>query len=545
MSSVNTINSGLVELSPIMKKLDEIIGKAKNELLILPPSLQPPSLPQPCTSPIVQHWEEPNSQLSKLNNEQNNHQPSPTIEVEVQTNSPIHLQSSSPSKSRLTPLVMKIQPAPVSDLLDSVNWLSDSNLDGPVLPDSMSFSMPIPIKKPIFTTNSMPTYKNTIELSKRSNTTSCIPSFELSDPISQNSSSPIKQPIAKPITQEAPPKPRTTTRKAKTVATMSDENGFLYTAKQLREANRVTRKKDELLSEMLIHFPNHIYNSHFKNDDVRSIMEFMTVETYETEYPIIYWTRKLTARYNKSNDVFIPCPPTRIMEKTIVLYYKAENLVRKLYDKSLPTDIKECLRYLKQRENLNYNTIIIIEGYEQYLRKLKNVENNNFRLEVLRRLQTDEHSKKRKLDSNLIQLSQKEVQDLINSSQIELGVNFFPIKSNQEVVEWMYSFTYTIAFALYDKWERNQSLANLGIVKSGTDAKSTYINSICHFKLMTKVKAERLHGFHASLYSMYKSFQQTGGLGNDGYGRNIIPPTAEQALCRTLLSDDPNEVVRK
>ena len=50
------------------------------------------------------------------------------------------------------------------------------------------------------------------------------------------------------------------------------------------------------------------------------------------------------------------------------------------------------------------------------------------------------------------------------------------VRAKQESIMWLNSFTHMIGQSLYDKFERNQGLANLGNVKSGADTKSTFCN---------------------------------------------------------------------
>lgn len=537
---MNTQSTRLVSLLPILLKLDELIAATNQEPItstkhdLISTTNQEPISRSVCISAI----QEPSFKSGSIANNQEQIAKSGCVpkSTSVQVSSLPILQTDQP-----------LQPSHLPSLLDTVNWLSESDLDDLGFPEPISLPEPMLLPKTIsFTVVPKSPNSNLFPAHtaiKRSNTTG---TFLLSDPISQSSSSPVKLPLFDYVPQAEPQPKRRNTRKLKPSTTITDENGFLYTTKQLKEANRVTRKKEELLSEMCLHFPRHLYDNYFNDDDVKSVMEHIAIEHYESEYPIIYWTRRLTSRYDKINDIFIPCHPTEVMEKTILIYFKAENLIHKLYDKTLSTEIENCLKYMKKREEtLDYHVIVIIEGYDQYLRKLKNIENNKFREDVLKRLNFDKRGKKRKHCSSSIQLSPKEVQDLINDLQVELGVNFFPIKSNQEVIEWMYSFSFTIANSLYDKWERNQSLSNLGKVKTGTDAKSTYLNSLQQFKSMSAPKAERLYGFHSTMYSIYESFRKSGCLGNDEHGRSLVPPLLEESLRRTFMSDDPNEVVRK
>jgi hypothetical protein len=407
-------------------------------------------------------------------------------------------------------------PSSISLPLDLGHWLSESDLD--VIPTT---TLILQAKDSSISTN--------VTL-RRS---------QPSDPISEFSSSPIKQ----------PPQHRQRIVKSKaSVSTSSasvsaSNNGYLYTPRELREANKVTRKREELLSEMTINIPKHIIDENFKVDTIKKVFEFSNVETYDSALPIIFWKRHIKAEYNSCNDVFIPCEAKTIFEKTIVLYYKAHDFFAMVKDGTLGEEISRCIAAAKNYQDLDYSVIIIIEGYDQYINKLKNHENKRFRDGILLRLNGLEKDKRRKSNDSLIDLSQKEIEDLINQTQIEIGVNIFPTRSNQEVIEWLHSFTYTISFALYDKWERNQSLANLGRVKSGTDQKSTFINSFCQFRLMTEPKAERLHGFHPTMYSIYNELRQKGNLGTDEYNRGLVPPSAGIAIRRAFLSDDPEEVV--
>ena len=393
--------------------------------------------------------------------------------------------------------------------VDLRHWLSESDLD------VMSTTLFPQSKK-----TSISTQNHSLRISQPS------------DPISEYSSSPIKQPL-----QQVQ---RIVKLKAKESIS---NNGFMYTPRELREANKVTKKKDELLSEMTINFPKHVIDENFTFDTIKQVFEFSNVETYECSLPIIFWKRRIKAEYDSSHDVFIPCEPKTVVEKTIALYYKAQEFFAKLKDGSIDDEITQSIAVAKKQQDLDYSVIVIIEGYDQYINKLKNNENKRFRDGILLQLKGTEKSKRNKPNDSLVDLSQKQIEDLINKTQIEVGVNIFPIRSNQEVIEWLHSFTYTISFALYDKWERNQSLANLGRVKSGTDSKSTFINSFCQFRLMTEPKAERLYGFHSTMYSIYNKLKQDGSLGSDEYNRGLVPPSTGVAIRRAFLSDNPDEVV--
>jgi crossover junction endonuclease EME1 len=347
---------------------------------------------------------------------------------------------------------------------------------------------------------------------------------ELSDPISE-SSSPLK-----------------TNKKSAGVPKQAE---FTYTPKDLKEANKVTRKKEELMSEMILKVSHRLY-SDLEESRLKSIFMESTVESFPSQIPMIFWKRKVLARYNPDTDTFVPCPVLYIHEKTVVLYYKAEEFIEKAQTGSLKTDCEFSLSLLRRAdEKIQYKVIIIVEGYDQLVLKLKNIENLKYKNEVLKRLNPNETIRTTKTKCGVFGTTLREVEYLFNKTQLEIGVNIFPVRTPVEGINWLYSFTYTIAFSLYDKFERNHSLANLGTVRSGTDTKSTFVQTLRQFKLMTEPKAEKLFGQYSSLFAIYTELQSKGTLGKDGSGKNFVPPSADNAMKKTFLAENADGLINE
>lgn len=322
-----------------------------------------------------------------------------------------------------------------------------------------------------------------------------------------------------------------------------------YSKKELNEANKVTRKKEDLLSEMVIQIPSLLYDRDFEDEYMKQIFIEPKVEKTNSNLPIISWKRKVKARYDAERDVFIPCEPTEINEKNIVIYYKAKDFVNSLIEGTISLLLDECKTEAK-RHNLSSGShiIIIVEGYVQFLTKIRNMEDKRYKKAVLDKLNPndgDTGNKRLKKQEDGVSLSPKEIDQLVNESQVRLSVNIFPVKNNKDAINWLQSFTYTIAYALYDKFERNISLANLGTVKSGTDTKSTYFQTVKQFRLMTEPKIEKLYGFYTSIFALYSRFQTNDTLGKDNFGKNIVPPSTESAMKKLFTSEDPNDVVHE
>lgn len=317
----------------------------------------------------------------------------------------------------------------------------------------------------------------------------------------------------------------------------SADPAYKYSDKELKHANRTHRTKDELLSEMILQISQELYNDQFEKEYMKQQFIETEIRPIENPLPIINWKRKVKANYDERKDVFIPCEPKETTENCTVLYYQAEELISKIRNGFINNTIDAC----------EGNIIILVEGYQNYLTKAKNAENKRYTDAVKENLNKetgDNSQRSRKRNTGIeIDLTAKEIEHLLNKLQFELNLNIIPVKNNNDGIDWLLSFTYTIAFALYDKFERNSSLANLGVVKSGKDYKSTFIQSMNHFKLMTPLKSERLFGYYQSLQSIFDRFNKGKDLGKDDSGKTIVPPSTEKAMKNFFTSDDPNEII--
>ena len=116
------------------------------------------------------------------------------------------------------------------------------------------------------------------------------------------------------------------------------------------------------------------------------------------------------------------------------------------------------------------------------------------------------------------------------------------MRTAQEAIDWLHSFTYTIGSSLYDKFQRNSSLANIGTVRLGSDRRTTFIELLKKFNLMTQPRAEKLYEYYTSPIAMYKRFLKSDTLGTVN-GKNIVPPSANAAMKRVFTATDPSQVI--
>lgn len=352
--------------------------------------------------------------------------------------------------------------------------------------------------------------------------------------------------------------PKKKTRKATKVSksskkrSKSKEESTLggFSKKQLREVNKAVRKKEELLSEMILHVSQQVYETEVDKNYLLEKFTESNVEPFASSLPIIYWRRKLGARYDAEKDIFLPCETSYRMERTFIIFLKGNDFIESLVTKNLELLIVECKNFMNQQfSELNYHPILVVRGYQQSLSKIRSLEEKKYKRAVLQSMNQNLplhcSSKSKNQASDGDSLTDREIENLVNEHQMHLNFNFFPMRTTQESIDWMHSFTHTIANSLYDKYERNMDLSSIGSVKSGSDPKTTFLQSIKMFKLMTTPKTERLYNFYKNLVDIHSRYQKSNSLGTDFLHKNIVPPSVDEAMHRFFTSADPNEVIHE
>ena len=378
-------------------------------------------------------------------------------------------------------------------------------------------------------------------------------------------------------------KPKNRAKRAKTDSYISDLpkiNNFLYSAKELQEVNKVNRKKEELHAEMEIHIgskPFELLNEYkeefnlsifqWKNNDYSNGVVSSSNSNNNTNSNadldsnllIIFWKRRVRAEYIMEKDFFIPCPPKKVTQRTFVIYLLAHDFITKLQNKTLQSDLTKARDFILAKCGISelkkgYHVILMVEGYDQLVGKIKAHRQRLFKSQVLlssggtgqqqRLPNKNSPSKKRKADEILASYPDPiDIEKMLNQFQLDWQVNIFAVRSREESVNWLNVFTYTIASSLYDKYERNEQLANLGNVRSGSDTKTTFLQSMQQFTRMTQSKAEILYLSHKSMHLVYSKLKADATLGKDAIRNNIVPPTVDNAMFNFFTSDDPDKAI--
>ncbi|GME86647.1 unnamed protein product [[Candida] boidinii] len=302
------------------------------------------------------------------------------------------------------------------------------------------------------------------------------------------------------------------------------EKIFNENPKLVKEINK-KRTKDEILSEMIISFESNLYDllqnlSKDSSTNLENDFNPITIKKFIdfSKLPIIQWQRKSNKKFYSKRGVFVPINDEIIYEQTIAIYIPADKLVAKLYDETISQLINDVKisHGLKTKRKIGTNLIVLVDGLESYLTKIKNAKNREFKKSVLLNLQDDDNdndnSKKRKKNNGKSQLLNYDV-DEIRKKIMELEVfhnsHIFIIKGYNDLKNWLFSFSYALGSNIYDKLEIHKELSNLSGIKSGVSNKDTYIQILKQIKFVTESTAKKVQQDYPDIKSLILRLQDT------------------------------------
>lgn len=367
--------------------------------------------------------------------------------------------------------------------------------------------------------------------------------------------------LIEPVSERPAKRGRTTatTRKSKQEREEEKQRQLKEKQRQLKEkqdrqlyqdANRSNRKKDDLMAEMIIRIPHQVIKD-FEGNDHKVELAPIEIQEVSNSENVVSWSRKIRAKYDANTDTFQPCDLQILDENICAFIYTASDFLQIMEMETLTTKFTEFKRNNKQYGNF----IIIINGYEQALQKLKNQENRNYTAKVRSQMNSTTNladddgfepgmagtggpkkktrAKPKSRASAISSLTHDEIEAEIAQLQVH-GFKIFPTKTTHETLLWLRSFSYTISSARYDKLERNPDLANIGTIKSGVNTHDTYLKMLLQFKFMTEVKAKKIIDVLPTMLDLYNAVNCNRiPLGLDG--RPLMNSNIHSSV-RTLLS---------
>ncbi|KAH3677015.1 hypothetical protein WICMUC_001921 [Wickerhamomyces mucosus] len=316
--------------------------------------------------------------------------------------------------------------------------------------------------------------------------------------------------------------------------------------KKFKEVNKVRNNRPDLLEEMIINIPLYL-QSIMEKVDYKEIL--LSIQINDRVIPhhdnLITFTRKSVSKYNAKDDLFYPSDVHLIQEKVAVLLFPMDDLI----DRIEKGGMLETLQSFRNEHNNKFNNyIIILLEYDKLIKAIKSREQRLHREKIQQLYDNDvpssntaANTKKRKKSKD-ISVTLSDLESTISGLEIN-GFKIFPTKSIQETLQWLSSFTFTIASSRYDIRQRNPEFANTPSSSKGKGLKDTMVKMLATLHGITESKAQVLINGDETFKSIVMKSIQGKSL-NKGYGRENLNFPTELMIKRLFTTENEGDFVR-
>ena len=271
--------------------------------------------------------------------------------------------------------------------------------------------------------------------------------------------------------------------------------------KLLEQVNKKRSNRTVSATEMILELDSDMFNSQI-GKNIKEVLGVLSVEVKEKsidglsshEMNIARFKRKVTCKYDDEIDMYIPQPLEIQEEEQAIVLIEAEKMVDMVF--SVDEDIESVTRdqvkhhialihrLLGARKRLPI--IYMVQGLHLYVKKLANEKNKEMTNRV-REMMGQEPTKKRKNNKDQIaaKVDRKQIEDLLIQLQLGYNLKLVHTSSPLDTADWIANFTQDISTIPY---KRQKMLLkenfDIGVIKSGTDAKDTFEKSLCQIKML-------------------------------------------------------------
>ncbi|CAN6598930.1 hypothetical protein TRVA0_001S06524 [Trichomonascus vanleenenianus] len=324
--------------------------------------------------------------------------------------------------------------------------------------------------------------------------------------------------------------------------------------KALEAANRAKRGRTDSTAEIILNVTGAFHDSSIGFKVKEALGEFgteiLTWDCDDVEYvDLIRYQRKVTSRYNHEEDIYVPCDMEIHEENQGIVFVEASNFVKLLdlniFDKHLE----------KVQEHFEGKRIIyVIQGLQQVLRKAANEKNREVAARVRQLMNSKStsaappSSQRATRTSSTNEIDTKEIEMALTRMEVELCFRVLHTANFLESSDLIVDLTHDIGAAPY---KRTKLLTNenveIGTIRSGADAKDTFIKSLEQIKYVTPGVAQAISSRYTGIKELRASLTRQGidalvGIRKGDTGRAIGRSLAEQ-IRSIFHSKDPNEFV--
>ncbi|KAF4949367.1 hypothetical protein FSARC_13498 [Fusarium sarcochroum] len=278
----------------------------------------------------------------------------------------------------------------------------------------------------------------------------------------------------------------------------------------LAEVNKLRTDKKVSTPEMMVDIPSSLNPT--LTTELQTMLEPFDVQYTTWDSPVenvVKWRRKVRSRYNDDIGLWEPIPLRLEDEKHALVVMTADEFVKLALDDEIPSHIAKM-----QRHFADHHIIYLMQGLTLWMRKNRNLRNRQFASNVrAQEASTSTAGRRNKPTEGYV--SEETIEDALLQLQVMHEALIHHTLTSMETAEQILTFTQHISTIPYRK-QRDQATLGAGFcmesgqVKTGEDAKDTYVRMLEEIVRVTAPIAYGVANEFSTVSQLVRGFESTG-----------------------------------
>ncbi|KAI6083403.1 ERCC4 domain-containing protein [Hypoxylon rubiginosum] len=327
--------------------------------------------------------------------------------------------------------------------------------------------------------------------------------------------------------------------------------------KALAEVNKLKTNKTVAAPEMIVDLPMTL-NAGIKAQ-IEKLLSDLSVRFEYQESPVdnvVRWRRWVDSTWDEKEGMYQPVPKHIKKEDHVLVIIEAADFVKLV----LGDEGHDLEAYILTLKTCFPDTILVflMEGLMPWMRKNKNILNRRF-ASAVRAMDADNNSAPASSQARRRKAAQQEyidediIEDALLSLQVVHRALIHHTNAQVETAEWVSVFTQNLSTAPYRKRKEAMADANfcmdVGQVKTGEDAKDTYVRMLQEVNRVTAPIAHGIAAKYGTVGELVRGLEKEGpgalencrkSSNRDGaFTDRVVGPAISRRMYKIFTSRDP------
>ncbi|KAJ4248688.1 hypothetical protein NW762_012526 [Fusarium torreyae] len=278
----------------------------------------------------------------------------------------------------------------------------------------------------------------------------------------------------------------------------------------LAEVNKLRTDKKVSTPEMMVDIPSSLNPT--LATELQAMLEPFDVQYTTWDSPVenvVKWRRKVRSRYNDDLGLWEPIPLRLEDERHVLVAMTADEFVKLALDDEIPSHTAKM-----QRHFADHHMVYLIQGLTPWMRKNRNLRNRQFATTVRAQdAATSTAGRRNKPTEGYV--PEETIEDALLQLQVMHDALIHHTMTSMETAEQILTFTQHISTIPYRK-QRDQATLGAGFcmesgqVKTGEDAKDTYVRMLEEIVRVTAPIAYGVANEFSTVSELVRGFENTG-----------------------------------